>query len=193
MTCCILNQRHCACFTIMNQQNQQVYRIVQHAIHELNHHELDNLIIFNPSRISAFINKCLETHTYRSTQIGFSLYGPLLAEYTSNEDQQPPNNTQVCISAPFEADETQESKRYVACMPHELLFQYKLLALSNNWPLSIITTRTASCWHARQFFKNHSPEIHFELVDSCAHDKELCSTLIEESIGLFIAGTTNEH
>jgi len=82
---------------------------------------------------------------------------------------------------------------YQAAIKQEILFQYKLLALQQSWPLIMITTRTAALWHMQQTLKENAAENIMQAAGTCAHDKELCASLIHESVGLFIAGTTYEN
>lgn len=185
MVCCILNPQYCFCAAV-SRTDKKTYQLHHHELMVCTQLELEQQIIFNPSKIGSFIDTFVKKQGCRHTQLSISISGPALTEeFGVNASIEPPKNA-ACASATISKESADETTWYRACLAREVLFQYKLLAIRYRWPLGLVTTRTAALWHFEH------KDAHIEPLPRCSHQNDLCASLVPETVGLFIAGRAYE-
>jgi len=117
------------------------------ALHDL---ELENLILYNPSKIKEIISEFLTTHQKQNSFVAFSLQGPAITERLISSP------TSTLNEARFNVQNTGFIERgyhymyphdngtfvfYTYAVPRSLLLQYQLLAIAAHLNLTTITTQ----------------------------------------------------
>jgi hypothetical protein len=169
--------------------------------------ELEHQIIFNPTALSKQLDALLHIHKNIYTEIRISLEGPSIVEkiiernITAEKDCSEQFKHLVWHDTPLSP-----SHSYLCGIRRELLFQYQLLAIANNFEITCITTSTMSLLNCYQKCsqKNDTPISSLnEIRDfiSSQNIATLCShvpftdnpILIAELIGLCMAELNYEN
>ncbi|EKD48844.1 MAG: hypothetical protein ACD_64C00105G0003 [uncultured bacterium] len=127
-------------------------RSLQHA--QLHNLELERLTLFNPTAIGSIITQWYAACD-QATPLLFALHGPAIEEHMLLLHTAHPNDSHFPIShAPhlswkhtylYSLDH--RHCFYLCGMPKPLLFQYQLMAIEHNLPLTLLTTERMALAH----------------------------------------------
>ncbi len=187
-----------ACAHIQKNSNAPTTTLISYSCTPLLESELENLIIFNPTRLGTIVQTMLAGKDLSRAQVRISLAGPSVVEKIENEEQ-------ALLADPQLKNLVWESiQNYTGGITRELLFQYQLFALQNSLKLTCVTTSTCALMSAYQALYGSCTQ-EFALDAQLRENPEklttLCSNiscncdpvLIAELIGLSIAEFTYEN
>lgn len=132
---------------ISSHANKQIN--IENITHvQFNYLELERLIVFNPTRISHIINELRALFNLKKAPIFLALYGPTIKDECISVTDANPALTQFPIShAPhwqwdycYLYPYDHSYCFYLCGIPREIILQFQLMALQNNWNLSYISS-----------------------------------------------------
>jgi hypothetical protein len=190
-------------------KKNDAHYIMENYVHiPLTNLELENQIIFNPTALNNQLTALLHKHKKNNTEIRISLEGPTIIEKLISSDINAENiygeqfKNLVWHDTPLSPVHT-----YLCGISRDLLFQYQLLAMTNNIEITCITTSNMALLSSYQkLIKNSTDNPISNLNDirnflSFQNIATLCShvpstgdpILLAELIGLCMAELTYEN
>lgn len=188
-------------------KNDDRYIMEQYAYVPLTNLELEHQIIFNPTAIGKQLASLVPKQTRSKAEVRISIEGPTIIENIVPAD----TNIESTYGEQYKKLVLHTARldnlhTYLCGISRELLFQYQLFAMANDFEISCITTSTVAllCSYNKLTGSNDQPI-------TCVQDirnfiasqniKELCShvpftddpLLMAELIGLCIAELTYEN
>jgi hypothetical protein len=122
------------------------YYMQSFAYFPCNDMELEQEIIFNPTRVAKYIQTFMHTVSMPDTEVRISLEGPAVFESIGHKEPYEDDHARTLLDTMvwdyvlLGNKETHESSHYTCGITRELLFQYKLLALRCHLNVTCITT-----------------------------------------------------
>lgn len=169
--------------------------------------ELEHQIIFNPTALSKQLVALIHKHKTTHTEIRISIEGPTIIEkLISSDDDAEKTFSEQLKNLVWHDTPLSPSHTYFCGISRELLFQYQLLAITNNLEISCITTSNMALWNSYQKFSqnNINPISNLNDIRNFIFSQNidtLCSNvpstgdsiLLAELIGLCMAELTYEN
>jgi hypothetical protein len=182
--------QYLSCCLFEYTKKQKPYHLKAYQTTELDNLELEHLLIFNPSRISSYIQQFLAKNQITNPFALFCLNGPTVfeqfipVENASPLPQQfsiPNRNNLIWDYVYLYPTHNGQSTFYVAGMKRELLFQYQLLAIRNQLNLIIITASTMALLNLYKYNKGAQFR-HSQLGIELAKHNHHIDQIFDESI-----------
>ncbi len=185
----VLTPRYLACSWIKTMSGHKPFELKAYRYYNLPPTAFHHSVVFNPTRIKNYIQNFLMHHNLRDAFIALSVTGtgivdkvtPLTIASPTKKDFKLPE-LENCLWDFYYLYHTQEaaSAFYVSGIKHELLFQYKLLAIATNTHLVSITTQGNALLNLYSYVHGKAFR-HAQLaVDMTKHNNELLSLFTPE-------------
>jgi len=138
------------CTWIQKTKNESIAQIKAYQRHSLDHFELEQLVLFNPTYIKNIIITFLSAYHKKNAFIFFSFNGPSIIEYCiafaistpKREDFGIPHSSNMLWNYQYlYQNDDGQFIFYVYKIPQFLLLQYKLLAISTYCNVITMTTQ----------------------------------------------------
>ncbi len=186
-----LSPQYITCSWIQPHNKRTPFALAAYQKTALDHLELEQSIIFNPTKIQQYINNFLEQYNLNNAFVACSCAGPGIREkiITLNIASPKPKDLTSAGLKKIMWDyrylhpvHNNQFAFYVCGISRELLFQYKLLAIALGINLTTITTEFMALLHLYKYLYGNAFRYSQLAIDMQKHNNKLEKNFTHETI-----------